>query len=653
MSERPHVPYYIYQALSRTALDAAPCPCTTQAKPDPFLDEHLTVWDDEKTGARYWDEKTRTLHIVQTEPTDTVRIEYTGPNQPGSLDVRVNGRYLETLPGGGSWSHEITYIPSEDPYEGWEKALIPLKKINTYAADVCSYEYRCSEFTVTINVYNPDQWELKLKVPPLGKQSMGRRLSRNLRTGEHVDQRFKQTQITDAVTGSQTSTSQSSETITGENYASERQSSTASKTDATTGTMVSVSHSQSASTTALKNVIFVNAQQGYAVSVQNDKRPPSSKVLDYVQLSRNSQRLGVDVLDFIGIAISFVAKFHALKSAIRNAVPEIGWFWDVELSILEGDLAFSWGWHEDTDHSVYYQFGFGAEIMLISAQGSIGIGFKAVGVTAQAIAKLKGKIPISAGPLTLRIEEDGPSAKQEKLGSKVAGILEMTAEIVVEAGDVISAKAQLSSEFLKARAQTFWSPHENCYCKSDLSFGGLSIRMIVRVSKKYDRQVDQDLIDAQPLGEFRFPKPDDPEPEDIDTSQKLRHVVKDKFKTSLFDGSELKFYVGYKTTEKEWFVFGDTIEVFKEEELGNDYFIDHITSMIWAHRRKLDMNHTTIEGLLYSVKEDLRSEYGEKIFVEQFWTYKSSDKFTRRIKEAESPAKRLKKELGETDSAGS
>lgn len=651
MSERPRLLDSAYHALSRAALDATPCPCLTQPPPDPLLDEDLTVWDDEETGARYWDEKTRTLHIVQTARTDTVRIEYTGPNQPASLEVRVNGRHLETLPGGGSWSHKVTYIPSKDPYEGWREAFFPLTGINTYGAQVCTYEYRCPEFTVTVEVYNPDQWELKLKVPPLKSLSTGRRLSRNSK-GEQKDHRHTEVQSTDAFTGSQNSTSHSSETTTSGNSVSTRQSSTASATDANTGTSVSVSHSRSVRATALKDVVFVNAQQGYSVSVQKDTRPPAEKALDYVTLERNTARLDLDVLKFIGIAIDLTKKIHKLKSAIRNGVPEVGWYWDVNVSILEGELACGWGWQEETGPGVYYSCGLGAELTLLSVNGSLGAGIDNLIATAQAVVELTGEITAKVEPAEIRIGGSESSPETRELG-EVGGSITLDAYAELEAGGIVSMKAGARSTFLDAKMKAKWSRRENYYIDGELEFEGVTLYYETSTWYGQIEEKSVDLMGSRTLGRFRFPKGDDPEPEDIDTRDALRQVVEQKFQTSLFDGDDLKLYIGYMTTEKEWYVFGDDVQVYREEKLENDQFINMITSSIWNRRENLDMSHSIIEGLLYSMKEDFKSEHGDRILVEEFLTYIRGGKFEQRITDAESPTKRLRRELGDSGGAKS
>jgi hypothetical protein len=646
MSERARLMEQVYLELSRMAVDATPCPCLTQAPPDPLLDENLTVWDDEPTGARYWDEKTRTLHIVQTEPTDTVRIEYTGPNQPAKLDVYVNDHYLETLDGGGSWSHAITYIPSKDPYEGWREAFFPLTGINTYGAQVCTYEYRCPEFTVTVKVYNPDQWELKLRVPPLGKQSMGRRLSRTSK-GDRIDHRYAKTQSTDPVTGAQTSTSRSSETVTGQNHVSTRQSSTASATDADTGTSVSVSQSRSVSAAALKDVVFVSAQQGYAVSIQKDARPPVEKALDYVTLERNTARLDLDVLKFIGIAIELTQKIHKLKSAIKNGVPEVGWYWDVNVSILEGELACGWGWQEETGPGVYYSCGLGAKLTLLSVNGSLGAGIDSLIATAQAVVELSGEITAEVEPMEMRIG-GSESSETRELG-EVGGSITLDAYAEVVAGDMVSIKAGARSTFLDAEMKAKWSRSDNYYIDGELEFEGVTLYYQAKTWYGQIEEKSVDLMGERTLGRFRFPKGDDPGPEDIDSYEALCDKVEDAFETSIFSGNDIKVY----SVGSEWvreitlgsLVVREGHHKQTQDEIDNDMVISHLTQTIWAERDRLDMSHSTVEGLLYAMKEDILSEYGDEVDVRDFTGYLQSGDFQARIEAAESPTKRLRADI--------
>ena len=222
---------------------------------------------------------------------------------------------------------------------------------------------------------------------------------------------------------------------------------------------------------------------------------------------------------------------------------------------------------------------------------------------------------------------------------------------------MISVKAQLTSEFLKAQAQTYWSPSENGYCESNLDFGGLSLRLTAKVSRKYNRQVDKNLIDAKPLGKFKFPKPDDPEDEEINSYDALRDKVEDVFETSFFSGNDIKVYSTEREYVEEYAPLGVVLrQAYYEEtrhEINNDTNISSITSRISVHKDLLDMSHSTVEGLLYAMKEDILSQYGDVVDLDDFIGYLYSSEFEAWIEDAASPAKRLKKELGETDSAGS
>ncbi|SUZ32364.1 hypothetical protein ROE7235_02120 [Roseibaca ekhonensis] len=141
--------------------------CDDTPPPDPEIEESVTVWDSESKGARYWDEATRTLHIVQTNATDGVSIQYTGPTPPTAMDVYCNDILKANLGGGTQWSYNVTYHPPKAPYSVKKAVAAPFKDLLTFAADVSRWEFRAPEFTATVLVYNPDQWSFKATVPPL------------------------------------------------------------------------------------------------------------------------------------------------------------------------------------------------------------------------------------------------------------------------------------------------------------------------------------------------------------------------------------------------------------------------------------------------------------------------------------------------------
>jgi LysM repeat protein len=168
------------EAFSQHPIDAAtqPCPDAADATPpiDPVLLEQLHVYDAEDAGRRHRCEKTGVLNIAQTEASDTVVIEYTGPNPPTQLEVWRNGVAIDTVPrDGASYAYPVTYAPGADPYAS--ALTSALARIATRSLPPTVYSFKGLPRSVNVNVYNPDQWKLEFSLPPVRNFSVSHKHS--------------------------------------------------------------------------------------------------------------------------------------------------------------------------------------------------------------------------------------------------------------------------------------------------------------------------------------------------------------------------------------------------------------------------------------------------------------------------------------------
>lgn len=141
---------------------------------DPRVTESLKVFDPETPARRPYDPKSCAIDIVQTEATDTLVIEYDGPEIPAKLDVYLHGEKIGEAKGGGRYSYELTYAPKVSPYF---RSGSLLDAVSTYGHAVCAYEFRgIPGKTITARVHNPDQWKLAVQLPPMRGYSIGAKL---------------------------------------------------------------------------------------------------------------------------------------------------------------------------------------------------------------------------------------------------------------------------------------------------------------------------------------------------------------------------------------------------------------------------------------------------------------------------------------------
>ena len=640
------------QLLLPAAVGATICDCSDGPDPDPIVEETVTVWDVESKGNRYWDEATRTLHIVQTEYTDEVSLQYSGPTPPTRMEVYCNGRKRDDLGGGTYWTYDVTYSTRGNPYGHGNLATRAISELVTLVSRVSHWEFRSDQFTAHVKVYNPDQWKLKVKVPAWSKRQI---LSEHW-SAKDKSYSYSETKIQSETNNSLQGTTKDSTTIrtsqTAAGGSSVAVSSQSSRTEGGTTTTTSF-EALDAKSSNISQIGFVQADGSYGVvEMETERRvqgsslsqqsqsAPGVKITDLVKLERNTTPLQIRVLDFIGIALQAMATFNAIKTAIQNNVPEIGWSWNVEFTVLEGEAILTWGWKEHTDHRVYYELGFGMKLVLFNLEGTIAVGIKGWGVQGQAGLTLQGKAELIAEPVRHKI---GLSRERQTEAhfTTIEGRAIVTAFIIVKAGQIASVKGMVQADFLVVAGELKWSEDAGFFVDLGMRFDGVDLKTEITYFR-FKRQSSFELMKPHVLGKVRFPnKPALPK-DAYFRVQDVQSAVQQIFESNFFFWNAISFYERvverqqrFKFREWRW------VDVYVERDIKQLPVIIYreIAAQIWAHRDRLELTRTVIEGLLYGIRDDLVRHYGTRILASEIDTYLSSNAFSNRLKDAECPAK--------------
>ena len=152
--------------------------------------------------------------------------------------------------------------------------------------------------------------------------------------------------------------------------------------------------------------------------------------LDAVKLSRNGTALELDAVELIGKVLEFSEQWRKLMSALKkfkDYAPEMGYYLDIDLQLLQGGLACEWYWKEHHDHRVFQYFDVNAQLQIFSLTFEAGVGVGAFGFKLQIFASVGGELALSGG--MKRDDPDaGLSVQLPVITGKIVGALGSRAE---------------------------------------------------------------------------------------------------------------------------------------------------------------------------------------------------------------------------------
>lgn len=418
--------------------------CLVDKIEPPEVVQNLRVLDREQFEGRDvirpYDPATRSITIVQTKETDEVEIDYTGPDVPAELSVRLSSEsdYYKIYPGGGSWKIPVTYRQNKLPYK------------STFASLFTVDHQRCQYIIegipgrpIRVDVLNPDQWLLEIDVPPFDSFKVGYK-----GTVKSASASAGATASIDKGTG---------------NVSARASVSVNMKTDIVKTTVVSKGGIfRNPSKTEIEQRFKNDTTLGFALwSKEGIDGPLDTGLLNFsqsknssqtahaqnrpdpslpVKLSLNGQYVRLDILQIIGTVLEFAKAIYELKEAIEDlkGQSKIGWYFDIEFKIADGSVIVGWGWREREDHLADYHVAIGAAITLYEVEAKIGVGFmiRGAGISAELFAK--GKADLTLGPFEVIGPGDlgglkiGMLSGQIEIGGRVVGKLGTIAKLAGE-----------------------------------------------------------------------------------------------------------------------------------------------------------------------------------------------------------------------------
>ena len=570
--------------------------------------EALSVYDEESSGNRHYHEPTGLIEIVQTETTDTVVIHYVGPKPQDRVKFYRNGSLLrkpssEPRAGGSLYNFDVGYQPKTDPY-----LFRPGNMFRSLFTKMCSpsrFTVYGLNRTIRIDAYNPDQWKLSLNLPPFRKVSMGAQLD-NKETA-HVQ------------AGPQS--------VAAESYSrSEFQLSVKDTGWRRTESLdVSEKYETYSAALATPNLYAYESGEKYELSAEYESKKTDLGKNNWISLERNGQTLGIDMLDLIGGVISIVSKFSKAIKDFKDFAPQIGWYIDFEIAVLEGSVNLVWGWREANDYRAYYYTGLDLSLDIFKIVFEVGFGVMVAKIGGQICVQIKGGIALKAGP----IETVAPGADSLHLG-ELKGDIGAGGYVRVGAGDLIKIEGGIDSTVSLAVGLDL-KIAGGIEASGKSTWDGVRVTLTAKTSFGWSKKKDYTLIESQSLGSFQFPDDKKYKPSEfksvVEVSNEVEKVVRDGFNLRVFPASDTPSFAG---------LGGD--------EIPEENVADLIAQRLWKNRDTITLDKRTTNGLAQSVRKKCdiiaRKKWARDWMTrEQLTQYLDSAEFAEILDKAVDPAK--------------
>lgn len=280
---------------------------------------------------------------------DKIDVKYEGPNPPENLtveeDILIEG-------GNGEFSTEFQIDPGEwfrekeshsNPEEILGLSVLDLfRRMWTYNSKK-EYTLIGMPVRIPVTIYNPEQWKIKLSIPPARQCKVGAKY------GTHKD------------AGSSNHLIQFS------------------------------AHDHSSGTSTSASAKMAKNHSGTSISTNSSE---SQRHFSGFTVERNGALLQYDGANVILSLMSVIRMAQELIKTIQDKAPKIGWYCEFDISVLDADVEIGWGWKEYSDERAFYVVKAQAEFNLLKIKLEFGFGVEAISYGAQIFATGGGSIPL-------------------------------------------------------------------------------------------------------------------------------------------------------------------------------------------------------------------------------------------------------------------
>ena len=428
-----------------------------KTREDLVRDWRLECHHHTATGARPLFERGTLIQVVpdQHEHSDEVKIHYKDEYTPPPPALRSGSKDVPKT--GGSGGYDVYTLDAR--FHG------DLKQDNFLAPSFWNAYNHKDTYTVTgtpqavrVEVFNPRQYKLEAKFPPLRSVKAGAKLEKDV-----------EVQGRRLVTKGETKVNWKIE-------------------------------STGWSPSSLK----VNTTKASSEKPP-ESDPPKSAVIKAVEFEIDHEKQTLEVLEYIGALLNFYTACMEVVDAIKENAPKVGWYIDFNLQLMQGGVGVEWYWKEHTDHRVFQYIDFNISVTIFSITFELGIGISGLGFKAQVFAQLSGELQVSAN--ARRDDPDGAPG----FGIPGKGTIKGALGARFEAGNLFKAEGK-GETGIEVLMDLGINRGRTSMVNFDLVASWTGIRVIATVSggifglgreKKWERV----LVQPKRLGGVEWPKP--------------------------------------------------------------------------------------------------------------------------------------------------
>lgn len=455
---------------------------------------------------------------------DKLIITWIGPNIPNSIVVTCDNplfKKKEISASGNTFAVDLFYYLE---YSDRVTFVSLIKEVITYK-QYDRYKISANPSTpildISVTVYNPDTHIVELGFPPLKGMKGGKKRY----TDGSKEVSYKTSDFFGSgkkkVTKEETSAKKiekfnktQKELLNG----NKRSWSTWGKTT-TKGDTSSTQYEYSNSDNYHSNTIYASSKDGSSgysqtkeslnakgdiLSQSKIERKHTNKLKGLVGQSkivlyRNSDPLQPDIINVVSNLFDIVKGISDVVITIKNWAPKYGFFFDWDVQLLTGSVAFGWGWNESSTNDAYYKLAASIDVTLIRVKLKIAFGLEIVKMGAQLFLSLMGAFGA-------RYESDNnPDDNADELSVLVKGKIEGALGASVDAGFFLNATIK-GVTGVELRDSYFVLNRSDVKLDGNVFFTGIKIKWTAGVLfGLWEDEDEATVVNPKKICDFSFP----------------------------------------------------------------------------------------------------------------------------------------------------
>jgi len=403
--------------------------------------------------------------------------------------------------------------------------------------------------SATIDVHYPYIWTLKLAMPPISKFSAGICLESKVKRQADV------------------------------HHAELSVKAEASGWDPSTFTSVTKTIEQSAEVEVGPSHLALEAK-----SKETVEKNTGLMALGPISLQRSDGAAGqFELAKLIGDIAEFAESIAEITKVFKE-IPKAGWYTNLEIQLLSGELQVAWGWREHTDQRVYRWFDALISMTLFSIKLELGFGLSAASFKTQLYVNITGDAKVEFDG-----QRSGPDM-EATVAIPLKGTIKGTAGFRAEAGNLAKFDAHVETG-IELSFDVRLNDHDRALSINGKS-GWTGLKAVVTASVAClgfcgMKTWEEEFAKPYAFGSFAFPSAKEYVPNHL-TRNEVTRVVEGAL-TDWFDIRVIKPDAAWWDVGGYW---------------TTKQIVDRVVDEIEQHET-VARDLKTIEGIALSVREDL------------------------------------------------